>query len=121
MKAVTQFIEYLESEKSSCLIRANNMTKDYRLDESNIEKIKANVFGIFASVSRSAEERFPRNPDMFIQEKIDLIMKAWQESLSQTELSDNYTKTLVGHVKLDTLAIIDESFQRILGGSDHEH
>jgi len=119
MKAIAQFIEHLESEKASCLVRANDMAEDYRVDESNIEKIKANVFGIFATVSRVAGEQFPDNPQTFIRRKIDSITKEWQASLSQAEWSDNYTSVLVERVKLDTLTIIDETYERMLGGSDH--
>ena len=116
MDKVAQFIEYLQAEQRACLDRADELVRDNRQDESVMAKIRANVFGIFATVSQTADKQMPGSQNSLIEEQIDKIPGAWRESPVTAELYGDYSKVMIESVKLDAVKEIKENYIRIFGG-----
>ena len=112
MNEFAQFIDYLQSEQESRLNQADALTADHRLDEANMAKIRANVFGIFATVSQKVGVSL-------IQEQIETIPEAWRESLSAAERYGDHTKAMIERIKLEAIAEIGETYARLMEGSIH--
>jgi len=116
MKEILQFIEYLKKEKEDCLKEAEALANDNRKDESNLVKIRSNMFEIVISISKVAEQRFPQNTISYIKEKISKIATSWEESLAMAELHNDHMKIMYGRIKLDAMAQISETLEQIIGG-----
>lgn len=114
MEEITQFIQYLESEKEACLMKSNVLIKDNCRNEADMMKIRANIFDIITTVSRTAEKRFPQNSISFMKEKIESIPKGWKESLSVAEKHGDHAKVMIEQLKLQAIAEINEKFSNIL-------
>lgn len=118
MKEIAPFIQYLESEKEACLMKADTLIKDSCKDEADMSKIRANIFDIMATVSRTAENRFPQNAISFIKEKINTIPESWKESLMLAEKHGNHTKVMIERIKLQAIAEINEVFMDIVENAE---
>jgi len=119
MDKANPFTGFLESEKEDCLSKANGLAKDNRQDEADMQKIRANVFGIFATLSRTAEERFPDSQAQFLREQIEKISRAWEESLSAAESRGDPINAMKERVKLDAIAEIGAYYAHTVEGTSH--
>jgi len=118
MDTAKPFIELLESQKKDCLSKASGLAQDNRQDEADMQKIRANVFGIFTALSRTAKERFPGNQATFIQEQITKISQTWEESLLTAESHGDPVNTMKERIKLDAITEISELYARITEDMD---
>lgn len=110
MSEIEVFRTYMETEKNSCLMRAETLVKDSRQDEANMEKIRANVFDIFNTVSGAAVMRFPENAKSFLLNKMETIPQAWETSKATAQEHGDYTKALIEEIKLQAISEIKEKF-----------
>lgn len=114
MNEIAQFIQCLEADKESCLLKAEALTENDRKDEADMAKICANIFGIMIAVAHAAEKQSPQSAISFIEEKMETIPKAWQESLLAAEKYNDHLKAAIERVKLRTIGEISEKFTNIL-------
>lgn len=117
MMTLTNFIQYLEAERDNCLLQANTLADDERRDESNMLKIRANIFDVFAIVSQTAEKRFPQNRIGFIKDKIETIPAAWKAALTAAEKQNAQDKITAERIKLQAMMEISQQFNEVLGES----
>lgn len=114
MNEITQFIQCLEADKESSLLQAEILTKTDRKDEADMAKICANIFDIMIAAAHAAEKQLPQSAISFIEEKMETIPKAWQESMSAAEKHNDHQKAAIERIKLQTIAEINEKFTDIL-------
>lgn len=113
---LTDFIQYLEIERDSCLAQADTLASDDRRDEANMLKIRANIFDVFTVVSRTAEKHFPQNQIDFIKNRMETIPTAWKASLTVAEKENEYVKIATERIKLQAMNEISQKFNGFLGG-----
>jgi len=78
MVQIRKIQELLDAEISSCFSRREMLEQDGREDEANFEKIRANVFGIFRTVSGVAEQQ--PEPLLFFRKKLQEIPENWRRA-----------------------------------------
>lgn len=113
-KNIQQFIKYLKCEKENCLQKSDALIKDHRKDEADMLKIRANIFDIITTISKTALNRFPQDSISFIKEKINTIPSSWKKSLKLAEKNEDHAKIEIEHIKLQAIEEIDEAFMKIL-------
>jgi len=109
------FIEYLNEQQQICLKRADVLADDQRDDESSLEKIRANIYGIFHTLAKS-----PIKSTNFITEKLEQIPAAWHDSLAKAIEHNDHQKEAQERIKLAVVEDIKEKLASIMEGENNE-
>jgi len=108
-----EFVEYLQGRQRDCLEKAKEMTQDLRVDEGNLEKVRANIFGVFATLAQ-----MPGKTADFVVGKMEEIPKAWHESLAKAIQHNDHEKEAQERVKIAAMAEIGAKFAALEGRGD---
>jgi hypothetical protein len=111
MKDFTELISWLEAEKAACLANAGRLKADDRRDESNLEKVSANVYDIAVTLARSARAD---NRKAFLLEKLASISGVWREALREAKQRGDYERETVERIKVSAADMIIKKLEEIL-------
>lgn len=103
---------------AACERRRQALQDDSRADEAVFEKIKINVCDIFRTVLSAAvtagQGKEAAVRDFFLK-KTEQLPAAWPTAYEKAAQHDDAKNMQIEHVKLDTLAEIQNAFQEIWG------
>lgn len=108
MENQKKFIEYLKNQQSLSLAKSKKMLDEQREDEAILEKIRANIFGIFIAMAK-----MPNQSPKFLEIKMDEIPTAWHESLEKALEYNDHEKEAQERIKIATMEEIKLKFASI--------
>lgn len=91
-----QFISELEDSRQTLCAEAARLTADERRDESDLMKIRANVYGICVSILRAVGMEKGR-------ERICGLQSIWETALEAARTHNDPEKAFIEEVKLEAL------------------
>lgn len=106
------FFAFLDKRKEEITKESELLAKDYRKDESNLLKAKANIYDIFKAIWDAAEKT-TADKEAFKEEflkKAALIPSAWEKSLELAKQHNDTAKIVMEETKLSAVSEIKESF-----------
>ncbi len=109
---------YFDEQIAACAARSQALLADDRTDESNFEKIRANVYDIFRtmlSVAVAAGKGDANAVRSFFLQKAELLPASWRASLEKANQHGDAAKAQIELIKLDTLAKIKDKFSTVWG------
>lgn len=108
-KVIDSMLDYLSEQETALRKEAAAMAADFRVDEGNFLKIRANVFSIFKAVLETAVKIKGRNGAAldFFATKLRDIPSSWRSALSAADAADT---ALVEKLKLESVAEIESAF-----------
>ncbi len=113
------FISYLDQRTTSVQEDTLRLIADDRRDEANFEKIRANIFQIVktmlqasARISQEESERIG-----FLEAKLALFQETWEGYLRKAKEHGDDLKIVQEQTRLEALAEIRDTFQKIWGES----
>lgn len=116
---IETFINYLDQRISSIQEDTLRLIADDRRDEANFEKIRANIFQIVktmlqasARISQEESERVG-----FLEAKLALFQETWEGYLRKAKEHGDDLKIVQEQTRLEALAEIRDTFQKIWGES----
>jgi len=109
MKKLAKFVDYLKAQQAICLENSKQLAADDKGDEAILEKIHANMFGIFITVAQFSNA----TPD-FVAKRIKCIPAPWHKSLEQAILHKDHEKEAQERVKIAAMAEIEAKFVSIV-------
>ena len=114
---IETFINYLDKRTSSVQENILRLISDNRRDEANFEKIRANIFQmvgtIFLASARISQEESERV--RFLSSKLTLFQETWESYLMKAKEHNDDLKILQELTRLEALAEIQNTFQKIWG------
>lgn len=110
-KFIDSMLDYLLEQESALRKEAAAMAADFRSDEGNFLKIRANVFSIFKAVLETAVKIRGKNEAAldFFAAKLRDIPSSWRSALSAADAADT---ALVEKLKLRSVAEIEAAFAK---------
>lgn len=114
-----KFELYLDTQITACRQRSKQLAEEDRVDESNFEKIRANVYEIFKTVLSAAGKASkgdePAKRSFFLQ-KTEQIPVSWAASYEKAKQNGDVKKLHIESIKLETIREIRDRYQQIMGG-----
>lgn len=102
---------YLDERITACKQRSAQLAADHRVDEGNLEKIRANVYEIFKTVLSAAEKTCGEDDyakKCFFLQKAEQIPTSWTASYERAKQHGDVEKMCIESIKLDTIREIKE-------------
>ena len=115
-----RFETYLDEQIAACKQRSQLLTKDDRADEGDLEKIRANIYGIFKTILSAAEKIHGEDDPAkrgFFRQKAEQIPASWAASYEKAEQHGDLEKMQIERIKLDTIREIKEMYMKIWEGA----
>lgn len=116
---IETFINYLDQRTSSIQEDVLRLIADDRRDEANFEKIRANIFQIVKTIlqasARISQEESERVG--FLETKLALFQETWEGYLRKAKEHGDDLKIVQEQTRLEALAEIRDTFQKIWGES----
>lgn len=112
--------DYFEKQITLCTQQSKALLADERIDESNFEKIKTNVYDIFRTVLDVAGKTGKGDPEavqQFFFQKTEQIPKNWAASYENAKAHGDTSKMQLEQIKLDTIGEIRRTFLQIWEGA----
>jgi len=110
MQWQTAFVDYLQSRQGSCLADAKKLETDNREDEAILEKVRANIYGIFATLAQR-----PNATKEYLLDMMEKVPAPWGVSLEKAIQHGDHDKEAQERVKLAAMAKIKAKFASIKG------
>ena len=109
--------DFLRSSEREHRQRSLSLAADSRGDEAGFEKIRANVFGIFAAVLETARKVHGDGDASaaFFGQKLRDIPGAWRVSLAAAREKGDRENALVEKLKLESVSEIEKAFAAAKG------
>ena len=106
-----QFITYIDQSVAGLLQEEKRLAASDRKDESNLVKIRINVYGICKSIygvfsSRKENNRWKAD---YLQ-KLENMEQSWQSSYTKAKEHDDVKKAVIEEIKLQTLKEVKNQF-----------
>lgn len=111
-----EFTAWLGSQIAACEKRREKLLADDRSDESDFEKIKANIYDIFRTVFTAALKTNNNDADAakrFFLLKTEEIPANWRAAYDRAKQHDDAHKMQTESIKLETAQKIKTAFERI--------
>lgn len=111
-----EFITWLDSQIAACEKRREKLLADERSDESDFEKIKANIYDIFRTVFNIALKTGDGDADAaerFFLLKAKEIPANWKKAYDIAKQHNDVQKMLTERLKLETMQDIKAAFEQI--------
>lgn len=102
---------FLSTEAAACKARAAALTADDRSDEAVFEKIRANVYEIFASVLTASQKA--ADPAAFFRARLADIPASWEASLEKARSHGDEARAHTETVKLEVVQAIRARLEAI--------
>ena len=100
---------FLTDRARACKENASALTADDRCDEAVFEKIRANVYEIFASVLTAAQRT--ADPASFFRARLEDIPASWETALEKARSHGDEKRAHTETVKLDVVRAIREKLE----------
>lgn len=111
-----ELISWFDDQIAACERRREKLLADDRCDESDFEKIRANIYDIFRTVFTVALKTFDGDADAamrFFLLKLEEIPASWKASYEKAVQHDDVHKMQTETVKLETAQEIKTLFEQI--------
>lgn len=111
-----EFTAWLGSQIAACEKRREKLLADERSDESDFEKIKANIYDIFRTVFTVALKTGNGDTDTarrFFLLKAEEIPANWKAAYEKAKQHNDVHKMQIESLKLETMQDIKTAFERI--------
>lgn len=111
-----EFTTWLDSRIAACEKRREKLLTDERSDESDFEKIKANIYDIFRTVYNVALKTSGGDADAakrFFLLKMEEIPANWKAAYDKAKQHDDVHRIQTERIKLETAQEIRTTFERI--------
>lgn len=111
-----KFIAWLSSQITACERRREKLLADDRSDESDFEKIKANIYDIFRTVFTASLKTNNNDGDAakrFFLLKLEEIPANWKAAYDRAEQHDDPRKMQTESIKLEAAQEIRTAFEQI--------
>jgi len=107
-----EFMMYLNSAIETAGKKEQELICTERKDEANLQKIRANIYGICRTVLEvSAKSKSGNELVKEYTEKLDNLPKNWLESYEKAKLHNDVEKLLIEETKLEVLKEVKEKFR----------
>lgn len=104
---------FLDEEMKACQAREDVLSADLRADEADLEKVRANVYGIFKTLLDSAERKAPGGMEkQWFTKKLQQIPMNWQAALVSAHEHADAKRVMVEEAKLKAVRKIRERVER---------
>ena len=100
---------FLTDRARACKENAAALTADDRSDEAVFEKIRANVYEIFASVGNAAQKT--PDPEAFFRARLADIPASWEAALERARSHGDEARAHTETVKLEVVRAIREQLE----------
>lgn len=113
-----EFVAWLDKQIAACGKRQEELLADDCADESDFEKIKANIYDIFRTIFSVALRNGNGDADAvnhFFLLKMEEIPSNWKMSYDKAKQHDDVHKMQIEEIKLDAVRDIRAAFERIQG------
>lgn len=111
-----KLVNYFDEQIAACKQRSEILAVDDRMDEANIEKVRANIYDIFKTIL-SAAERVCGTDDAakrhFFLQKAEQIPESRRAAYENAEKHEDAEKMLIERTKLDTIQEIQDKFIQV--------
>ena len=99
------FIGYLDRQTADIQKTIALLVADERKDESDFEKIRANIFQIAKSVYQTSLKTFPEENARleFLDSRLAMIAQSWKSALDKAKTHHDEVRVLQEQLKLDTM------------------
>lgn len=114
------FTQWLTGQCDACAARRAALFADHRVDESNFEKIRENVYDIFRTVFTAARKTQGDDPAMvhlFFLQKLEEIPACWRASLEKARDHGDEDKIHLEQLKLEAAERIKAEYLRLQEGA----
>lgn len=104
---------FFDERIAACKQRSRILIEDDRVDEGNIEKIRANVYDIFKTILSVAEKTGGKDESAvkrFCLQKAEQIPMNWEAAYEKAKRNGDMEKMHLESVKLDTIRKIKDMF-----------
>lgn len=111
---MNDFMLYLNNSIETANQKEQELIATERKDEANLQKIRANIYGICRTVfevvakAKSGEELWPD-----FGKRIDNISQSWVESYEKAKLHNDVEKILIEETKFQVLNEVKEKIQNL--------
>lgn len=108
---MNKFIEYIDQAVERLQREEKMLAATDRKDESNLVKIRINVYGICKSIYRVfAQSKLGDSLKSAYLDKLDCLAVGWQESKNKAQEFNAVDKMIIEDIKLQTLANVRLEF-----------
>lgn len=111
-----EFTTWFDSQIAACEKRREKLLADERPDESDFEKIKANIYDIFRTVFNAALKTNDGDADTarrFFLLKMEEIPANWKAAYDRAKQHDDVHKMQIENIKLETAQEIKTALEQI--------
>ncbi len=111
-----EFTTWLGSQIAACEKRREKLLADERSDESDFEKVKANIYDIFRTVFNVALKTSDGNADAarrFFLLRAEEIPANWKAAYEKAKQHNDAHKMQIESLNLETIQDIKTAFERI--------
>lgn len=106
------FIQYLDTRTSTTQEHISQLTADNRKDESDFEKIRANIYQVLKTIFQASQKKAPGEDEQarFLHSRLVVIENTWRASLKKAEEHHDERKILQEQIKLEVMDEIHAAF-----------
>lgn len=112
-----ELISFLESRIEDAEQSASQLRADDRNDEATLEKIRANIYGIFIPVINAGKKATstPEELRAFVERNLERIPASWAVARSKAEAAGDTVRMVQEDVKLAAVQEVREAYARLCG------
>ena len=109
-----EFILYLNNSIETAQNKEQELIATERKDEANLQKIRANIYGICLTVVQVvAKEKSGEELWKDVGKRLDNISKGWVESYEKAKKYQDVEKILIEETKFQVLNEVKEKIQKL--------
>ena len=111
---MNEFVMYLNNAIEAANKKEQELIATERKDEANLQKIRANIYGICLTVVQVvAKEKSGEALWTDYINRLDNISKSWVESYEKAKAHQNVEKILIEETKFQVLNEVKEKIQKL--------
>ena len=111
---MNEFMIYLNTSIETAQKKEQELIATERKDEANLQKIRANIYGICLTVLQVvAKEKYGRELWQDYVRRLDNISKNWVKSYEKAKEHDDVEKILIEETKFQVLNEVKEKIQSL--------
>ncbi len=115
-----KLVSWFDEQITICKQRSELFAADDRMDEGNMEKVRANVYDIFKTILSVAEKVCGEDNlaiKNFLLQKAEQIPANWATAYEKARQHEDVEKMHIESIKLDTIREIKDMFLQIWEGT----
>lgn len=110
------FAGWLEQQAVLCSRSSASLAADHRIDEANFQKIRGNIFDIFRTILRVADQTCADDHErfhLFYLQRLDQLPAAWTSAREKALAHSDAHRAHLEQIKLDAAQEIRREYLRI--------